>query len=154
MKRKILIIITALIVLVGGFWLYSWYKAQPVAHEFIGKINKIEGGVLFVTGVLTVEEHPELSGPDKMQDVEIVISSDVKYVKTLLYLPTAQELEKTNGAYRPSDLKKDIVDGNADDLIKLRDSGMGLSFVSDNNIYGKKRFAVQKVDYIEPVYPE
>lgn len=154
MKRKLLLILLAAALLYGGFWLYSWYKAQPVAYEFIGRIQKMENGVLFANGTYTVQGRSDLSGPDTKTDVRITLAKDAKFVKEFVYLPTAKELEKTGGMYRASDLKREKTDGSADDLAWLLDSGAAARFLSDGNIYKKSKFKVSTLEYIKAIYPE
>lgn len=144
----------AVALLYGGFWVYSWYKAQPVAYEFIGRIQKIENGVLFANGTYTVQGRPDLSGPDTMTDVKITVSPKTKFIKELVYLPSLKELEKTGGMYKPSELKREKTDGGADDLPELQSSNTGIKFVSNKNIYKRGAFKVISLEYIEPIYPE
>lgn len=154
MKRKLLLILLAAALLYGGFWVYSWYKAQPVAYEFIGRIQKMENGVLFANGTYTVQGRPDLSGPDTMTDVRITLAKNAKFIKEFVYLPTLKELEKTGGMYRPSELKREKTDGAADDLAELQSFNTGIKFVSNKNIYKRGAFKVISLEYIEPVYPE
>src|SRR3989344_7762563 len=140
MKRKLFIVIIAAAVLYGGFWIYSWYKAQPVAHEFIGRIQKIENGTLFVSGIYQVQDRPDLSGPDTQTDVKIAVSSKTEFIKELVYLPSLKELEKTGGMYKPSELKREKTVGVAGDLPELQSSNTGIRFVSKRNIYKKSVF--------------
>lgn len=156
MKRKILLIIVALAVLYGGFWLYGrYYKTSsvtPVAMEFIGRIQKIENGVLYVNGNYAVGEVP-IHGLSPV-DVQITVAKDAKFIKELVYLPTAAELEKTGGVYKSQDLKREKTSGTIDDLTKLQDGNTGIIFTAVKNIYGKTNFEVSQLDYIEPVYPQ
>src|SRR3990167_3950170 len=134
MKKKLLLILVAAAVLYGGFWIYSWYKAQPVAHEFIGRIQKMENGTLFVSGIYQVQDRLDLSGPDTLTDVRITVSSKTEFIKELIYLPSLKELEKTGGMYKPSELKREKTVGVAGDLPELQSSNTGIRFVSKRNI--------------------
>ncbi len=95
-----------------------------------------------------------MSGPDKAVDIQITLAKDVKFIKELVYLPTAAELEKTGGRYRAGDLRREKTSGSTDDLAWLNDSGTGIIFTAAKNIYGKSTFEVKQLEYIEPVYPE
>ena len=153
-KKKLLLILVAAAVLYGSFWIYSWYKAQPVAYEFIGRIQKMENGTLFVNGTYQVPGRPDLSGPDTLTDVKITVSSKTEFIKELIYLPSLKELEKTGGMYKPSELRREKTAGAAGDLPELQSSNTGVKFISKRNIYKKNAFKADSLEYIEPIYPD
>lgn len=150
MSKKILLTIIVIIVaalLVGGVWLFL-HRVQ--SNEFVGKVTKADGNTLTMEGVFVVKDRPDLSNPSNSKTVSVVIDQNTKLTKEKLFLPTAQEVEKTGGRFNPSDLKREAIIGSIDDFktgqVSVRVLGMG-------NIYGKKLFVASEVIYIEPVYP-
>ena len=147
-KIFIAIIVFLLIFLFGVVW---WWVTRVSANEFVGKVAKAEGNTLTMEGVFVVKDRPDLSNPSNSKTVSVIIDLNTKLAKEILFLPTAQEVEKTGGFFKPDELKRETVVGSVDDFkageISIRVLGAG-------NIYGKNSFTALEIKYIEPVYPD
>ncbi|MEK7138614.1 MAG: hypothetical protein AAB799_00340 [Patescibacteria group bacterium] len=148
--KKIFIAVTifVLILLVGVVW---WWVNRVSANEFVGKIQKVESNQMTLSGVYVVKDRPDLSNPSNSKTVSVIIDPNTKLIKEMLFLPTAQEVEKTGGFFKPDELKRETVAGSLEDF---KTSQVSVRVLGVGNIYGKKSFTALEIRYIEPVYPD
>lgn len=120
--------------------------SSAVSHQFIGQISKIEGNTLSVSGTFVVAGHPELSGPgSSTKSVAVTLDANTKFQKTVLHLPN------TTGTFSPSDLKKEVILVSASDFeTDLTKNKVGITVLSDTNIYNSSAFTASEIDYIMP----
>jgi hypothetical protein len=151
-KRAYLILLIAIVVVAAaaGIWAYQ-KRDKTESKSFVGGIEKVEGSTVTLNGFYEVPAAPEKETPDNRVNVDIIITPDTKLTKTLLHYPTPAELEKTGGAYKPSELRQEQVQGSMEDL----KSGTvdGFFAYSEKNIYGKKAFEASEIKYMWTVYP-
>jgi len=148
--KSIIVTAAALLVLAAAFW-FSWLAKQPKSYELAGRIERIEGNSIFLNGVYQVPDRPDLTVPENAKEVEVVVTAATRFVKTVLYLPSAAELEKTGGMYRPDDLRREEVAGAFDDI---KNGGVdGIFAAAGKNVYGKSKFEASEVRYISAVAP-
>jgi len=147
-------------VLVGaGVWIW-WSNYRPginlgskiESYEFAGQIVNINGNNITLKGAFVMANQNDLA-KNEIREVTVLVSDDTKITKTLLYIPTAAELEKTGGLFYPDKLKKDYQDVNLETL-KSEGASSGLIVKSTTNIYDKSSFSVSEISYTEPVFPK
>lgn len=151
MNKKIVISILVLIVIAAlGF---LWYSQQPKvkAYEFAGRVEKVEGNVIYTRGVFQNVQNPK--GQELSEaGMQIVVDDKTTLKKIIQYLPNAEELKKTGGLYRPEELRKEESVGSMDDLTNgLTD---GVFAKSDRNIFGKTKFVATEITYYVRVSSE
>lgn len=144
------ILATVVIIAAAAVWGYLG-KGQVKAYEFAGRIEKIEGNVIFTKGVYQNEENPkgiELAEAEK----QIVVSQDTELVKITQIMPTVAELEASGGFYEPEKLKSEQSAGSMDDL----NAGLtdGVFAKSSKNIYNKSKFTATEITYYVREYPQ
>lgn len=152
MNSKFSVIIIIIIIAAGivfGFWQYQ--KTKIETKEFTGKVVRVEANAITVEGVYVVPDRPDLSGPDKTKTVIGLLDEQSRLIKERLYLPSAEEVEKTGGRYDPSKLRREETPGSVEDL---REGDTSVRIIAARNIYGLSSFSVREIRYIEPVYPE
>mgnify|MGYP001559735826 CR=1 FL=1 len=161
MDKKLYTAIAAIVVLVvlifwGDFILsLVGIKERIQSKEFIGQVLSVSGNSIFLKGSFTILNPKDLKAPrisPDLKEVEVIIDGKTKFVKTLLYLPSAEDLKKTGGRYNPDELKKEIRDGLLQD-IKNNEGNLSIIVKSQNNIFNKQRFITSEIDYIEPIFP-
>ncbi len=153
-KKNIIILILVLAVAVGGVLVWNWkFRIKYQSNEFVGRVEKIEGKTVSLKGVYVVLEHPEALSSANQKDISVTVTADTKFVKTSIFLPTAEELKKTGGVYKADDLKREVGVGTMED-ITLNDSVSGLSVrvKSVENVYGRSSFVASEIGYTVPVY--
>ncbi len=150
-KKLWLALIIVLAVIAGG--LIYWQSDQPKvsAYEFVGQVNKIDGNTVSMNGAFVIKDHPELGKKDSL-GVDVSLTANTKFQKTVLYLPT------TTTTFTTADLKKDIKTVSLDEFkTDLTNNKVNISVHSDKNIYNSQTFSASGIDYIlpfsEPVQP-
>lgn len=149
-REKIITVVLLVIILIGfGYWFST--RERLKSREFVGVIVSTLDNKVTLNGFYRVPDQPGKEMVDQKIDVRIVVGPKTKLVKTLLYYPTAAELEKTGGAYNPADLKKEIVEGTIEDLKSGKVDGF--SALSEKNVYGKGEFEASEIQYIWTIRP-
>lgn len=153
-KFVVAIIAVVVLVVAGYFGATYYYNNRYDSRQFIGPVQKVEGDTIYAKGNFVVAGHNELSGPNKLKDVKIVVGPSTKITKIQLYLPTAEELKKTGGVYYPDKLKNDTKVVSLDVLKSdLANSGFSIDAKSVENIYSKSKFTASEISYRIGVFP-
>ena len=155
-NRKITLSIVAVIALaVAGFFASKFlFGEHGESREFIGQVKKVEGNVIWTNGVFVNQDNPELAKNGFRKDnVKIVVSSETTITKILMYMPTSEELKKTDGRWNPADLKQEETSGTVADLTDNKE-GLTIRVLSDKNIFNKSKFTAKRIEYIEQVYSD
>lgn len=117
------------------------------SQEFTGTLESYEGNILVAGGIYTLETANEAE-VQEIKKVEIIVGPNTKITRTLLTLPTAEELKKTNGYFESDKLKK--VESQVDLATLQKDTdgfGMGIFAKSDRNIFGASSFTATEINY-------
>ncbi|OGE81595.1 MAG: hypothetical protein A3H72_03000 [Candidatus Doudnabacteria bacterium RIFCSPLOWO2_02_FULL_48_8] len=151
MNKKTVFATIVILLIVVATWFWWQGQAAVKAYEFAGRIEKVEGPVIFTKGVYENAQNPKgltLAEEDK----QIVVGEDTKLIKITQFMPTAAELEQSGGQYRPQDLRSEQSAGSLDDLAQgLTD---GVFAKSDRNIYGQSKFVATEITYYVREYPQ
>lgn len=150
MNRTILALLAIVVVGLTGLVFSNYFQNRVYSNEFVGKVKQADGNILTMEGVYVVKDRPDLSNPSNFETVSVVVDQNTKLTKERLFLPTAQEVEKTGGFFKPDELKRKVVVGSTDDF---KTGQVSVRVLGSGNIYGKKSFAATEIIYIEPVYP-
>lgn len=137
--------IATALVFAGIVTAFLTLDSQVKANEFVGVVQGIEGSHMMVKGVYVVEGKE--AALDDQKEVWIEAGSNTKFVKTLIYYPTAEELRADPEGQR----KTKTVDGTMDDITLGRADGIFIK--SSKNIYRSKKFTADEIRYIWTVYP-
>jgi hypothetical protein len=156
-RQWILLVVVAVLI---GFGVKQYFRTprlydnQPQSHTFQGQLLQVlNDGSLVLKGTRMNDADPDKSDFRNPETVTVKVTSDTEWVKTLLYLPTAEETNKTGGMFYPKDLKKEEVKGSLEDI--KDHTGLGLTIKTKNSTQvGEKTMTAQEIDYIEPVYPK
>ena len=156
MPRKYIYIIVAALVIAVAVFVWNWkFRVTIEAREFFGKIEKIENNVIYGKGVFVVPERPEFSSSDQIRDVKISVNSETKFVKTLVFLPSDEELKKTGGYFDGSKLPRENRDVSLEILnSELENRDITVEVKANKNIFGKSRFLAAEVRYTVQFIPE
>lgn len=152
-------LITALIILglvIAGFF-FSQYLLQEkiISKEFVGSVQKTEGSVIFLKGLYIVPEKPELIKQQGgfTQDVQVIVNDSTEIVKTLVHMPTNEELKKTNGRWDPNKLPKEEVKGTVAEMTDGK-QGLLIRVLTDTSIFKKSKFTAKRIEFTEQVYSD
>ena len=149
MNKKLIIAIIGILVLVVAALIWNWkFKVTAEAREFVGKVEKIEGSTIYAKGAFVVPDKPEFSGSDYIRDVKISITPETKFTKTLVFLPSAKELEKTGGYFDGSKLPRENRDASPEMMKnELNSRNIVIEAKANKNIFQKSEFSVVEVKY-------
>jgi len=148
-KSKLLIFIIVPILIVVGAVVFKYIKTQRVsATEFVGKIEKIEGDIIYATGLFIVPDRNDLLSKDNQRQAQLIVDSNTKFEKFLVFIPSEKELQKTGGYFDGSKLKREQRSSNLD-IIKndLETRDFVITARADRNIYKKSKFIVSDIKY-------
>ncbi len=144
MNLKLKIVISVLVLVAGVVSGYQWYKNKPASHKFVGNVVEVvkDSGQIKISGVYI------LDATDKPQDAkteEVVVDYDssTKFIKTVMYRPSDEELKKSNGVWDMSKIKTDTVAGSIDDLSINR----MVTVKTHSNILGASKISASEVSY-------
>lgn len=151
MKSRI-ISIAIIVLLAAGVFYWASSRERIVSKSFVGQIKSATDGKFVLNGFYQIPDDPSKEKVDDRMNVEVLVGSNTKYTKTLLYYPTREDLAASGGMYRPEDLRKEIVSGSVEDLRTGQVDGFYAH--SERNVYGKKQFMASEILYIWTVYPE
>ncbi len=146
--------IVAAILIIGSFvYGVQWYKNRSQSHLFNGEVVSVaDSGVITVSGIYPREDGLQ---PVAQKNIPVQTDAKTKFVKTLIYLPSTDELKATNGRYEPSKLKRENSDST---LAELKKSGQGtvISVVANTNVYNQDAITpqqIKEINFILPIYP-
>ncbi len=129
------------------------FDRGPISHEFTGTLEEYKDGALIVNGIYTMES--EGSSPQEITAVRIIVAPDTKIIRTVLTLPTREELAKTNGRFDTEKLAR--ADSEADLSTFQKDIsgvfGIGIFARSNENIIGKTVFTASEINYRTVIRP-
>ncbi len=153
-RKTIFFILIIIAIAIAGFFVSKFlFGERGEAKEFIGQVKKVEGNVILVNGVFVNQDKPELARNGfRKEGVKIVVSPETTIVKILMYMPTSEELKKTDGRWNPADLKQEETSGTLADLTD-RKEGSTIRAVSDKNIFNKSKFTAKRIEFVEQIYP-
>lgn len=157
-RKQWLGFVGAVIVIGIGVWFgyYKWYLPQyggPQSHQFQGQLIKIaDDGSLNMKGTRIIDTDPNSSDYTHTVTVTVKVTGDTKFMKTLLYLPTIDEVKATGGKYYPKDLKQEQQVGSASDLGS--NIGNWIIIKTANNSVGDSTLNALEIDYTVSVYPK
>ncbi len=162
-KNLIWLGIGILIIVAGLVAYYKYSDKFPgmiggiESREFQGAIQKVEANKIYLKGSYIVSDSEKAKIKDqeivnKLYDVAVEVTPETKFVKTIWYMLSMKELEKTGGAWNPDDLKKDIQEGSFEDLKNVQ--GLALKVTTAENIFGEKDFKAITASYVVSVYPQ
>lgn len=160
MKRKVIIVIgIAIIAIAGAFLAYRYFKMPVVqTKEFNGNLQSIKNNSIFVQGSPFSSDAKVIQSikidPNNPPTVEIVVTADTKIIRTTFYMPTADELKKTNGMFYPDKLPKEQSSVGLDMLLndfKIAHYIIGIKVKGTTNVIGQPKFTAQQIEYTFPV---
>lgn len=124
----------------------------PKSLVFGGQITKIEGSAIFIDGFYMSKDGAEYAilGTKSNREKRVVkalVIPETEFVKTIFNIPDL----KPGEAFRPTDLKKEILAGSFEELEKERP---GVFVTAKENIFNKSKFEALKVEYTIPIFSE
>lgn len=132
----------------AGFFVSKFaFEKRIEATGYVGSVKKVEGNLIYSEGHFLTPDNPELYKSGYTGDFTVEVTPETQFVKILMYMPTIEELRKTNGHWNPADLKKEEKQGILADLTDKR-QGLPFKVTSSKNIYGKSKFIAVKIEYV------
>jgi len=153
-KRYFLIGVIIVVLLGLGIIGFLFFKSRTVSNAFVGNLSRLEGSSIFVNGKYKIEEDAYLP-EGEIIEAKIVITSETKFKRIALNIPSEEELKKTGGRFMVDDLKKETND--VDFEVFKKDAGesspISLEVKSKSNIWGKSKFEAREIIYRLAVFP-
>lgn len=149
-KNKTFWVVLLGIALIVGI-AFFWYQHLPAlsARSFTGKITHIEGSKISVKGnfdLVSKDNDPILDNDQK--EITANLNNKTKFVRTTVFLPTAQETAGTGGLFQMKDLKKETVTISYDEFKSdMTLNATDLTVWGSQNVLNKAVFDASEVDY-------
>lgn len=159
-KIQLIFLVVLLLVILGGIFIWQQKSGkintppeeELKAYEFAGRIQSIEGSVIHTIGLFQIPGREDLSGPTYEKNMDIIVGSQTKLIKTVLQMPTDEELKKSNGYFDSNKLPKREVQGSLEELKEGIVDGVFAK--SDSDIYKITSFTATEIKYFVPEYPQ
>lgn len=149
MRQKIILVGIGVIVAVIVSFVFV-IKNISYAEQFNGRIEEVKGNSLFVKGFFVDLKTNKLS--QDSNSVEILINSDTKIIKTLLYMPTQKELKQTGGRWSPNNLKKETKEVSIEELKNKQSFPITVKMKKVRQ--GTQKFNAVEIDFTEQIYSD
>lgn len=126
------------------------FKNISYAEQFNGRIKEVKENSLLVRGFFVDLKTNKLS--EDSNNVEILINSDTKIFKTLLYMPTQEELKKTGGKWNSNNLKKEVKEVSIEELKNKQSFPITVKMKKVRQ--GTDKFIAAEIDFVEQIYSD
>lgn len=147
MRQKIILAGVIVIIFIG---LVFVFKNISYAEQFNGRIKEVKENSLLVRGFFVDLKTNKLS--EDSNNVEILINSDTKIFKTLLYMPTQEELKKTGGKWNSNNLKKEVKEVSIEELKNKQSFPITVKMKKVRQ--GTDKFIAAEIDFVEQIYSD
>lgn len=154
MNRKIALFLF-IVVIAGSFWVLQRNIKTPsvYADRFNGQIREVREDLLIIEGVFFDSSTQKiLSG--RSVNVEAKVTSQTKFTKILLYMPTVKDLEKTNRRWNPSDLKQEYKTSSLDEVRNTEVKGLPVAVKITKVAIDSNKFDASEVEFTEQIYSD
>ena len=148
-KKLYITLFVILIIIVSAFAFYFlYYKKIIVSKEFAGKFKGLSAQTVKVEGAYIFTKNR--AETNQLKTVEAVVTDKTIIIKTIIHLPTQEELKATNGYFDGRTLKRDTAPTDFatfnKDVNSTRDN-INIFAKSKNNIYKKTSFEAEEIKY-------
>ncbi|MBI2068786.1 MAG: hypothetical protein HYT67_01635 [Candidatus Yanofskybacteria bacterium] len=133
---------------IWGIWRYA-NRAQ--SHQFQGQVVKFSNDELELFGVYLIDGKPNMSDFANPKNVRVKINPNTKFVKTVLYMPTREELNTSKGIWDPAKLKQERQTGSLTDFKNTE--GLGVVVKTPKNSMGNSMLVASEISYTVQIYP-
>ncbi len=147
-QKAILVGVGMVIVVVVSFLLV--FKNISYAEQFNGQIEEVKQNSIFASGFFVDSKTNKLA--EDSNSIEILIGSDTKIIKTLLYMPTQKELKETGGKWNPGNLKKETKEVLVEELKSKK--GFPIMVKMKKVRQGIQKFTAIEIDFTEQIYSD
>lgn len=149
LKWYLIAIVAVLVVAAVAFSSLKINKYQT--NEFAGIVSRVENGALIMDGNFITKDENNILITLKAENIRVNITPQTKIVKTIIHMPTSDEITAMGGFFRPENLKQDVIEVSPEVLISDLSVNKTNTFVrASSNIYGKKAFDAAEVQYTLP----
>jgi hypothetical protein len=154
----ILLVIVA--VLIGGFYMWSFLldESGPEvgSQKFIGKVDKVEGNVIYMTGTFEVdgEKYPGAPHNAHLQQFQVAVqvTDETQLNKTIKYLPGVKNpIPGKVYRYSSTDVRTETGVGTINDFT---DEIGAVTVFAGGDIYGKETFKASSIEYQLTLYSQ
>ncbi len=152
--KKPLFIIGIVIAISAVLVFFFKYRDNRESRQFTGNFLSIQNDSILVEGRYLVDHKYEPI--DKFINAEVVVDSSTTFKRIALHLPSAKELEGTDGKFEVSKLKTDESTVSFEDFKKDAEGrqGVGIQVFTGENIWGKTKFSAKDITYKIGIYPK
>lgn len=126
---------------------------KPRSYEFSGNVETVGDSTITVRGQF-VDAKTQRLFPGELVLVEVEVSLETRIVREAFRIPSAEELTKTGGIFKPDELPREQ---SITDLLVLKQDTMrttaGAVVKASKNVFGKSRFEAEEIAYRVPIFP-
>lgn len=149
MRQKIIFAGIGIVLAVAVGFIFI-VKNISYAEQFNGQIEEVKENSVFAHGFFVDSKTNKLA--EDSNDIEILINSDTKIIKTILYMPTQKELKETGGKWNPNNLKKEIKEVSVEELKNKQSFPITVKMKKVRQ--GTHKFNALEIDFTEQTYSD
>jgi len=141
-----------ILVIAIGLFLSVWrYINRTQSHQFEGQVLKFSNDELELFGTYLIDNKLNMSDFANPKNVRVKINPNTKFLKTVLYMPTLEELKNSKGIWNPANLKQELQTGTLNDFKNTE--GLGVVIKTLKNSMGDSVLVASEISYTVQVYP-
>lgn len=152
MHKKGYIVLLGLFGVIVAVAAYFYIDSKKItAYEFAGGVDSVENNIILASGNFVSSDHPEVS--QNPQQTKISIDDKTIFTRTIVEIPSSEELKKSNGTFNGADLKRTETSSSLDGFLKDNNdqSNMVSSTIyvkAKSNIYKRDSFRASELKYV------
>ncbi|HEY4474877.1 MAG TPA: hypothetical protein VJC06_03075 [Candidatus Paceibacterota bacterium] len=149
MRQKVILVGIGIVLVIAVGFIFI-VKNISYAEQFNGQILEVKNNSVFAQGFFVDLKTGKLSEENK--SVEIITNSDTKILKTILYMPTKEELKKTGGKWSSGNLKKEVKEISIEELKNKQSFPIMVKMKKVRQDINK--FIAVEIDFTEQMYSD
>ncbi len=149
-RRMLLGYIMLPVLIIGGYFLYTYLITKSDTWEFAGQIVKVESKTIFGSGVFRNQPGQPSETSAVQHDFNFQIDDSTKIMKEIIRWPTGEEIKAMGGRFDIKDLSRETTHGSLkdmEDIVSTAETTVYINAEFDNPIDKPKGLVASGILY-------